>query len=77
MQQWPTDFICQLISEAELRGESGAVLSSPREAALFRFAINNTKRRKGIGQGLTTVINGSEVQIRRRPIVKKNGEDES
>ncbi len=58
-----------MIAEAEATGECIAELSSPREAELFRYAVNNNRRLKKIGPDLTTKIEGNRVTVFRRPTI--------
>jgi hypothetical protein len=68
--QWDFDIIKSLIEDAELNGESEVELSSPREADLFRAAINNNRRLKNLGQNLTTRVQDRSVIITRRPEIR-------
>jgi len=65
--QWDFDLIKTLLDEAETNGHSEVELSSPREAELFRSAINNNRRLKNLGQNLTTKVQGRTVKVFKRP----------
>lgn len=67
---WPIEKIKELIEKAEETGYHEAELSSAKEATLFRFAVKNYKKRYGVGENLTTNIEGNTVIVRLRPEVK-------
>ena len=68
--QWPKEKMKELVKLASELGTSEAELASPKEAELFRFALKNYKRRNGVGENLTTNIEGSTVIVRRKAEVK-------
>jgi len=67
MARWPLDKIQCLITEAEQLGESEVELASPKEAKLFRYAINNhRKKNHGISRNVTSHVIGQRVVVRLR-----------
>ncbi len=64
---WPKDTIALLIQTAEASGEAKAMLSSPEEAAKFRWAIYNYRKHNKVGQELLVVLEDCSVLITKRP----------
>jgi len=76
MTTWSFKIIQSLILEAEIMGESEVELSSPREAELFRYAVNKHRRLKNLGPDLTTRVRGRTVKIFKRPEIRPKLADE-
>jgi len=68
--QWDSDLIQALINDAETSGLVEIELASPREADLFRSAVNNNRRLKKIGPDLATKVQGRIVKVFRKPTIK-------
>jgi len=64
---WPHEVIRELLARAEADGRAVATLESEREAELFRYAIYNFRKAKGIGLGLSVTLDGSTVVVERTP----------
>ena len=54
--RWKYELVEPLLKRAQAEGEDFAQLSSLREAQLFRYAINNYRRNRQVGQNLGTEI---------------------
>jgi hypothetical protein len=63
---WPTDVIRELLALADATGRSEAVLSSVREAELFRFAIYSFRRHADVGWDLSVTLDETKVIVTKR-----------
>jgi hypothetical protein len=64
---WEPATIRELLAIAATSAEARAVLATPEEAELFRFAIYNFRRTQGIGNDMTITLEGNAVVVRKRP----------
>jgi hypothetical protein len=69
---WPHDKIRELLALAETNGSAKAVLSSCREAELFRFAVYSFRRKYNTGQGIMLTIDNKTVNFQKRELLEVN-----
>lgn len=65
---WPYELIRELLTRADLTGESSATLASPRDAQLFRYAIYSFRKQTDLGRDLFITLEDNTVKVAKRAV---------